>query len=174
MPGEVKKGEVEKAKKAVVMFGLPKDIDPHAALLDEVHMTAGHIEWLRVEIIQKLDDPAGLTQITDAGVEPAVWIAMYQHEREHLVKVCKAAIDAGVAERQVRLQEEQGRLLAMVIQAFVRDPQLNLTPAQLVVAPNLIRKHLLQAPLEIAQGEVPANLQPSDKDGEVADAELVE
>lgn len=179
LPGEVKKGEVYKAEKAVVLFGLPKEIDPHRALLDEVHMTAGHVEWLRTEIIQKLDDPKQLTQITDAGVEPSVWINMYQKERDHLVKVAKAAIDAGVAERQVRLQEEQGRLLAMVIQAFIRDPELDLTPAQLVRAPKLIRKHLLAAPTEIQAAEVPANLQPTpqpaaNSDDQITEAELVD
>lgn len=146
-PSHVKKHDRERAAEQVAMFGLPRDIDPQTALLEEVQRTAGHIDWLK-DLIQALEDPKALTQFTDAGIQPSVWIEMYQKERAHLVTVSSAAIKCGVAERQVRIAEEQGRLLAMVLQAFIRDPELQLTPRQLAFAPKIIRKHILTAPVD--------------------------
>jgi hypothetical protein len=48
-------------------------------------------------------------------------VRLYQEERDRLVRVAKAAIDAGVAERQVRITEEQARQLARVVSAIVID-----------------------------------------------------
>jgi hypothetical protein len=147
---ETKEQQKLQAIKARDLFGLPRDIDPQSALLEEVQRTAGHVDWLG-EVIRELDDPEKLKQFTDQGVMPSVWIVMYEEERKHLVRVCSEAIKCGVAERQVRIAEEQGRLLAMVLQAFMRDPVLDLTPAQLVRAPKLIRKHLLNAPMALEE-----------------------
>lgn len=36
----------EQAVRAVATYGLPREIDPHAALLEELHRTAGHVAWL--------------------------------------------------------------------------------------------------------------------------------
>jgi hypothetical protein len=49
------------------------------------------------------------------AARPSVWLDLYQRERTHLVRVSKAALDAGVSERLVRLAEQQGMLLAQVI-----------------------------------------------------------
>jgi hypothetical protein len=40
--------------KAVRTRGLPIDIDPGKALLDEIHWTAGHVAWLR-DKVQELE-----------------------------------------------------------------------------------------------------------------------
>ncbi len=88
------------------------------------------------------DDEDALTQMTAAGRKASVWVAMYQEERDRLVQHCKTAVGMGVAERSVRLAEEQGRMIAMVIQGFLNDRDLNLTPQQAHMAPKLIRKHM--------------------------------
>lgn len=49
---------------AVRTLGLPKDIDPGKALLDEIHWTAGHVAWLR-EKVQELSTVKTLTRGTD-------------------------------------------------------------------------------------------------------------
>ena len=58
----------EKAKNimtnAVRTLGLPIDIDPGKALLDEIHWTAGHCAWLR-EKVQELETVDRLTRGTD-------------------------------------------------------------------------------------------------------------
>lgn len=144
-PSHVAKAEKEMASKAVTMFGLPVEIDPHQALMEEIWRTNGHVIWLG-DLIANMDDKEKLKQYTDAGVTPSVWVKMYEDERAHLVKVSAEAIKCGVAERQVQLAEEQGRLMAMVLQAFIRDPELKLTPTQLAYAPKILRKHILAAP----------------------------
>lgn len=49
---------------AVRTLGLPIDIDPGKALLDEIHWTAGHVAWLR-EKVQELETFDKLTRGTD-------------------------------------------------------------------------------------------------------------
>lgn len=123
----------EIAEQAVKTYGLPREIDPTEALLEEVHATAGHIAWLR-ERIQELEAEAliwGKTEEIDKGsgeftgvdttraAVPHVWLDLYQRERKHLVDVAKACISAGIDERRVKLAEQMGSKLAGVIRAVV-------------------------------------------------------
>lgn len=119
----------EQARIAVATYGLPRDIDPAAALLEEVHRTAGHVAWLAAKIrelddedltwgvIQETDKVATLIPGTDtkSAARPSVWLELYHRERRHLVRVSKAALDAGISERLVRLAEQQGAMLVDVI-----------------------------------------------------------
>jgi hypothetical protein len=119
----------EQARRAVATYGLPVDVDPATALLQEVHRTAGHVAWLG-EKVAELDAEGlvwGVAETTSKqateypgtdtvhAARPSVWLDLYQRERTHLVRVSKAALDAGVSERLVRLAEQQGMLLAQVI-----------------------------------------------------------
>lgn len=133
---------IEEATKTLKMYGEPIDKDPQEALLDLVHRTAGHVAWLG-DYISKFEDAKFLKQVTEGGILPSVWIRMYQDERALLMQISKAAVAAGVAEREVRLKEEQGRLLAAVIQAILTDAEFDLTPLQRIAAPKIVRRHLL-------------------------------
>lgn len=114
------------AAAAVVTYGLPRDIDPQAALLEEVHRTAGHVAWLSAVVanVDKGDLVWGMTKEKEGGddrgttfeARPSIWLALYQSERKHLTEVCRVAISAGIEERRVRLAESQGALLAGVIE----------------------------------------------------------
>jgi hypothetical protein len=123
--------EKELASRSVITFGLPREVDPQQALLEEVHRTAGHVAWLQAKIAS-LPTDADLKQL-DKGERlerPAVWVEMYQAERKHQTRVAEAAIRCGIAERQVRLAEAQGAQLAGVLRGvldavFRRSP----TPA---------------------------------------------
>lgn len=132
-------------------YGDPVDIDPHTALLMEVQRTAGHVEWLR-EMINTVaagePDNMGkaLTAWTPLGITPSIWIQMYQEERKHLVRVCQAAISAGVAERTVRLAQDQARMIAMIFKSFILDNRLEMTPRQRLKAPEIIRELLAGMP----------------------------
>jgi hypothetical protein len=83
---------------------------------------------------------------------------LFQREREHLVKTCLAAIKAGVAERKVQIAEQQGRLIAAMMFAFMHDPELGLTPDQIMRAPQIIRKHLLSLPQQNPEAVDPARV----------------
>jgi hypothetical protein len=54
----------EQMVKAVRTLGLPIDIDPGKALLDEIHWTAGHVAWLR-DKVQELSTVKTLTRGTE-------------------------------------------------------------------------------------------------------------
>lgn len=160
--------EAQAAKEAVATLGLPVDISPTEALLEEVRWTAGHVYWLRRKV-QELDEAAGLVnehgdQIINPGerhaltwgttkvktggedsgttqeAKPSIWYALYENERKHLVVVCTAALRAGVEERRVRLAEQQGDLVATAIRRIL--DALNLTPAQQQLVGQVVPREL--------------------------------
>ncbi|MEU8334817.1 hypothetical protein [Micromonospora tulbaghiae] len=147
-------GQKALAEKAVATFGLPREIDPRDALLEEVYRTAGAVDWLhqQVQALQANEVVWGVTEevTKDAGEFPGVdttraaevniWVHLWQRERAHLVKVAKEAISAGIEERKVRLAEQQGAMLAGVIKAILGD--LDLTPEQQAKVGTVVPRHL--------------------------------
>lgn len=129
----------EEARRAVVTLGLPRVVGPGEALLEEVHRSAGHVAWL-AEKVRELDMVTGgegagehalvwgTTKVVDKGsgespgvdtteeARPSIWYTLYAQERDRLVKVCEAALRAGVEERRVRLAESQGQLVGGLVQ----------------------------------------------------------
>ncbi|WP_019059949.1 hypothetical protein [Streptomyces prunicolor] len=71
---------------------------------------------------------------------PNIWLRLYQAERAHLLKVCTAAISAGIEERKVRMAEQHGALVAQVIRAILND--LELTAEQQERVPQIVPRHL--------------------------------
>lgn len=49
-----RRGQERAAREAVATYGLPVDVSPTEALLEEVRWTAGHVRWLR-ERVQELE-----------------------------------------------------------------------------------------------------------------------
>ena len=148
--------EYQRITDMMELYGAPIDIDPHEALLQEVHRSAGHVQWLG-SFIRELEDESKLTQFTEAGIQPSVWIEMYHRERDRLVAASRQAIAAGVAERQTRIAEEQGRMFAMVISAIFRDERLHITNEQKVLMPVVVRDHLMAldaGQLEVEEAEL--------------------
>jgi hypothetical protein len=138
------------AEAAVATFGLPRDITPAAALLEEVHRTAGAVAWLEAKIRSIGDEDLvwGMTRLKQGGddhgttfeAKPNAWLVLYRDERKHLVDVCAAALRAGVEERRVQLAEQQGQLLADVIRGILDD--LRLSPAQQKLVATVVPRHL--------------------------------
>jgi len=139
-PSHQQAGQKALAARAVATFGLPREIDPRDALLEEVYRTAGAVDWLHQQVqalqaqeviwgkAEEVDKQAGEYPGTDTTSKAAVhvWVQLWQAERSHLVKVAKEAISAGIEERRVRLAEQQGALLAGAIRAILGDLDLNL------------------------------------------------
>jgi hypothetical protein len=145
---------MQEARRAVITYGLPRDISPGDALLEEVRYTAGHVAWLR-ERIRELEDRDLIWGVTEQveknatefegtdtteAAKPNVWLDLYYRERKHLVDVAKAAIAAGIEERKVRLAEQQGALVAMVIRGILAD--LKLTPDQRELVAEVVPRRL--------------------------------
>lgn len=117
----------------MVTYGVPIEIDPADALLNEVQRTYGHV-WYLLAKVQEQDPDAlvwGLATETDKGAtefpgvdrtyaaKPNAWLELYERERQRLVAVCTAALKAGVEERRVRLAEAQQQQTAEFMRRVV-------------------------------------------------------
>ena len=123
----------QKAAQYMDTFGLPREVDPHQALLDEVHRTAGHVAWLQ-QVVNSLDPDSVVWGVTsevfknateypgldrETAAVPNVWVELYQKERKHLVAAAKACLDVGIDERRVRLAEGQGAIVARAMTGLI-------------------------------------------------------
>lgn len=146
-----KSAATEMAEELMVFYGAPIETNPIQALLDEVSRTAGHVAWL-AQRIGKFNVPINFEEVDEKGVRhlrvmglpPEVegWLRVYLSERAQLVRVSKAALDAGVNERLVRIAEYQGEKLADAVETILK--QLGLTAAQQALVPSVVPNVLRQ------------------------------
>lgn len=127
---------------AVETFGLPREVDPHSALLEELHRTAGAVEWLA----------AVVADIGQGDVAGSVFVELWQGERDRLVKVARACVDVGIEERRVRLAESAGAALASVVRAVLE--RLGLSEEQQVLALSVVPEELRRLAVGSVPGEV--------------------
>lgn len=106
----------EQAAEAVVTYGLPREVEPHEALLEELHRTAGHVAWLggmvRALEAGELHGPVGGGQWAIPREEPHIWVRLYGEERDRLARVARTCVEVGIEERRVRVAEQIGELIA--------------------------------------------------------------
>jgi len=135
---------------AAVTLGLPVDIDPAKALLDEIHWCAGHVAWLRSKVQEVADADLiwGKTQtedgigangpvdVTTSKAGPNVWLELYNQERDRFHRVCSLALRSGIEERKVKLAEDQGALVGAVLQRILN--RLQLSPSQWAEVPIIV------------------------------------
>ena len=103
-------------------YGLPIEVTPEQALMEELYRTNGHILWLQERITESdADDmiramwigqrtsgyltPQELEEYAITG-QAHLWMQLYLKEREHLLQLTTKAIQLGLTERQVTLQEK--------------------------------------------------------------------
>lgn len=133
--------EEEAAREAVAKaladrHAIPLDVDPTGQILHLVRVTAGIAEWIWREQILRLAPEAVAWGITErrtkstpdgteiTEVEKAelnVWWRQHSEVMDRCAKYCQIALTAGVAERQIRLAERQGELLADGITWLLRE-----------------------------------------------------
>jgi len=134
------------AQRALEAFGVPVVVDPHTALLQELHRTAGAVAWLGAQV-QGLETEElvwGVTREKTGGDDhgttreskPNAWYVLWAAERKHLTEVAAACVKAGIEERRVRLAEDQGRLLASVVEQVLEG--LNLSEEQRGLVPRVV------------------------------------
>lgn len=97
-------------------------IDLQAALTGETWITVGDGDTVK------------------AGEYIKAIVQLEAAERDRAANFATKAVAAGLAERQVRLAEQQGQLLASVIKAVLGD--LNLTPDQQRLVGEVVPRHL--------------------------------
>lgn len=117
------------------------NVTAEEALLEEVRRSVAMVRYLEEKIGSwSADDLPTLVSETSRGAasttDEAAWLLLYREERAHMVRTSKLAIDAGIAERMVRIAEDQGRLLANGIKAVLQA--LNLSPDQARLVPTVV------------------------------------
>lgn len=124
---------VQETQRRMVKLGMAVEIEPHEALLQMLYLASGHVAWLREEV--------GTT--ADLGTfEAKVLVQLYGEERDRVAKIAKAALDAGVAERQVAIVERYADALADLLRSVFDDPELNLSAVQRSRLPDVLRRHI--------------------------------
>lgn len=105
----------EQARAAVATYGLPREVEPAQALLEEVHRAAGHVAWLAALVADL--DRSELKQLdtSERFEKPSVWVELYGQERDRLARVAKSAHDAGISEQEIQLAQRHSDLLAAVL-----------------------------------------------------------
>jgi hypothetical protein len=133
-PDGAKHGSRELAMQAAQVMGVPRDVDPHEAILECIARAAGHVDYATSKIAE-LDDPMVNTMF---GPKLNEWIHVQQQSMDRLVTYSKIALAAGVEERRVRLAEQQGQLIAEVIRGVLTALGVDQHPE----APRVVRRHL--------------------------------
>lgn len=135
---------------AVLQWGLG-DVcaDPGEVLLRLVTQSAHRAQALAAELEQLATESPSLRDalIGDAygefgkqGEYIRGLARMEAEERDRCASFATKAIAAGLAERQVRLAEQQGALMAAAVKAILDD--LGLTPAQQALVGEVVPRHL--------------------------------
>jgi hypothetical protein len=125
------------------------DADPYEVLLKTIRLSWGAVTFLREKLEAFEVHQEDLTEMVETGMGKAVvkqteygmWMQIYGEWVDRAAKHAKLALDAGVAERQVYLAEQQGQLVASAIRTILDG--LGLTKAQAAKAPQLVRSTLL-------------------------------
>lgn len=110
----------ERIQKQLRRLGEPITVDPITAILDRIHAKAAEVAWYRQQIEQLTTDRElvwGTTKTKDTSnalggsnevIEEAtinLWLRLYHDSESQLVQFAKIALDAGVDERRVELEE---------------------------------------------------------------------
>lgn len=148
--------ETQRARDAANQLGIPLNVSPQQALLDEVQRAAGMVAYYGQKVAEIADQDAnrlvnGVTKVeqregfqagTTKTVEAttSVWLRLWNEERDRLTRVAAAALKAGIEERRVQLAEAQGALIADVIRRILN--RLNLTPDQLTLVSTVVPEEL--------------------------------
>jgi hypothetical protein len=90
----------------------PIPVEPTDALLTVLHLSYGYLSFIKHELGKEIDRKS---------FEAQVLMRAFNDERDRVTRIAKAALDAGVAERQVKLAERYGALLAQYTQGLIDD-----------------------------------------------------
>jgi len=113
-------------------FGELVPVEPTEALLTILHLSFGHLCWLRSELAHM---PSKTT------FEGQVFLRMYDDERDRVARISKAALDAGVQERAIKLAERWGEMLGDLLAGIFHELALN--ARQQAALPGVVSRHLM-------------------------------
>lgn len=138
----------ERARSIGLRLAEARAIDPHEALLQLVYMAAGEVAYFNEMVAEYVDKPEDTwEQVYNrdgdlVALKASFFVEQRRIAMNQLATYSRYAIDAGVAERRVRLAEQQGELIAAFIKGVLGD--LGLTPEQRSLAPEVVRRRLIE------------------------------
>jgi hypothetical protein len=131
---QVKAQGVARAQEAQVRalaatLGVKREVDPKTAILEQIHWSAGHVEFYRqhVEMLApealiagtrgetrtvQIGFQAGESSTIETGPDVHVWLKLYNDERKFLTDLCAQAVRLGLEEARVQLEMRQGARIA--------------------------------------------------------------
>lgn len=129
-------------------MGVEKDIDPIDALVWDVRLTAGIVEWHK-SVIDTWTTRKSDGSFIALTVEQEAFYARYQAERDHLMKASRMAIAGNVTERAITLAERQAGMLADAIEEILAKLGLDQRQQDLVpeVVPDVLRAVAVRVPI---------------------------
>lgn len=146
-------------------MGDPRTVDPAEAIIEEIRRTAGHVYFLEKKVADFKIPETVTVHLEEDGVsqetigflttEQQRWYTLYLEERKRLTDTAVLAIKAGLADRAVRLAEEQGAMVAIAFERLLG--QLQLTEEQAALIPDLvpsILRDLIHTPPRAIEGTI--------------------
>lgn len=137
------------------------NIDPAKTLLQLLSQSKTRVEQYATRLAQLVDEHGG--DLAEAMVDESYVMSesgalqkvgeyirglatLEAQERDRCANFARLAIGAGIAERQVRLAEQQGALMATFMRAVLGDPALALSAEQRAAIPAVMNRHLAALP----------------------------
>lgn len=165
------------------LIGPVDDIEPQEALQLAISLTAAEVQFFGERIAElgvdeiagqatvktvrraasagedRGDDDGDVVEVRQLAPTLHIWVKARSDALERLARYAKAALDANVDERRVRVQEVQLDRLAAIVNAVMRDlSKAGLSAELQALAGESFRRHrgLLEAPINSTAREVAA------------------
>lgn len=106
--------QMAKAEKACATFGLPVQVDPYRALLEELWRTNGWVHHLHSKLVEQ-----GEEAVSAEGKPSVTWV-LYDQQRQQLQRVAESCARTGVNERLTRIMERDSEMYVLSMQAGLR------------------------------------------------------
>lgn len=152
--GKTQSGEQFAADQVAIRLGAELHMEPHDALLLTVRRAANWEAFCALEVAKLTDEDLVVTHRhereargadatsyvdTTTAAELHIWVREHQRALDQLARLAKTAIDAGVAERQVRLLEQNAGELATWLSPLLTE--LGVMGDK--KTPEIVRRHLV-------------------------------
>lgn len=141
--------EEEKLRRQLTHLGFEIEADPFDTILAQVREAAANVAYLRQRVQELTEIYGQVLSVSNSGALVAtgeakehILVKMYNEERTALLRACKMAIDSGIAERTVKIAEQQSTMIVTVILAVLDSQQLGLTDEQKGTAKQLAAEQI--------------------------------
>lgn len=122
--------EMAEAQRVTATYGVPRDVDPHTALMEQVQASAGHVAYLGAVVgeLQRDDLVRGVTRTVmlpdgsrrvEISAAVSVYLQLYNEERDRLARMCATAIKCGVEVARVEMERDHIQRIAEMVRGIV-------------------------------------------------------